>query len=160
MQQRTEHVLWGTSAVFIIVAIVASRGGTMARAAATPSSHPQTAVMMFDPDQFAMTAEQTTAHDLFRLARKPSSISFGTPDLPPTPPAPPATPFQSLTLKGILGGPPWQAIFAGVPNRGDNVVARVGDTLAGLRVTRIRHDGVVLKGRDTLLTLTFTRTWQ
>lgn len=159
MQQHTERMLWAISGILIIVTIVASRRSTTAQVAVPPPAQ-YANVMMFDPEQFAATAEQTAAHDLFRLARKPSDVPFGTPDPPPVPPTPPARPFQSLTLKGILGGPPWQAIFSGVPNHGGNVVARVGDTLTGLRVVRVRRDAVILRGRDTLLTLTLTRAWQ
>lgn len=160
MRRRTERLLWGAAVFFIVIAIVMVRGGADIRAASAPVQSREAGVMMFDPTRFETLAEQTASRDPFRLERKPSDVSFGTPDPPPTPPTPPATPFQSLVLKGITGGPPWMAIFAGVPNRSDNVVARVGDTLAGLRVTRVRRDGVVLRGRDTLLTLTLTRTWQ
>jgi len=160
MYQRTERTLWVGAIMLVIAAVIMSRRHTITQASTAQTRVPHTAVMMFDPDQFSTTAERTMARDPFRVERKPSDVSFGTPDPAPAPLAPPARPFQSLVLKGIIGGPPWQAIFAGIPNRGDNAVAHVGDTLAGLRVIRIRRDGAVLRGRDTLLTLPLTRTWQ
>jgi hypothetical protein len=160
MQQRTERLCWGLSALCLLGAVLLSRDGATVRATARSGDGRLNAVLMFDPDQLADTAAHTVAHDPFRVARTPSDVSFGTPDLPATPPVPPATTFQALALKGVLGGPPWQAVFTGVPNRDANVVARVGDTLAGLRLIRVHRDAVVLRGRDTLVTLTLIRTWQ
>lgn len=162
MRRRTVNLLWGTSVILAACALALVRGGTAVRAAAAAPPRGPATVMMFDEDAFATLASHVVEQDPFRLDRKPAAVPFGTPDVPVPPPGAIVRPFQSLALKGIVGGPPWQAILAGVPNRQGNVVARVGDTLAGVRVVRVRADGVVLKGTgmDTLITLTFNRTWQ
>jgi hypothetical protein len=116
--------------------------------------------MMFDGGHFDSLTQNIVDYDPFRVDHRPAAVAFGEPAPSVTPAAPAPSPLRTLALRGVVGGPPWQAVLAGVPNRNGNVVVREGDTLAGLRVVRTRRGSVVLQGRDTVLTLTLTQTWQ
>lgn len=67
---------------------------------------------------------------------------------------PTAVPMRpTITLRGLLGGPPWIAVVQGLPGIPGPVVLRSGDTLAGFSIVRAGRDSVVLSGNGTSLTL-------
>jgi len=67
--------------------------------------------------------------------------------------APAAAASPPLTLKAIVGGPPWQAVLAGMPGEAETMVA-IGSDVRGLRVLSITRDAVVLRDGDSTVTLT------
>jgi hypothetical protein len=136
----------------------------------TRSSPPAAAWSLSEPttvsdDSLAAAADLVAERDPFRLTHRPASADFrvevtsGQPAylMPPTAPRPP------LVLKGIVGGPPWQAYLDGVPGREGGVLVARGDTLstpAGpLRIRAIGRDTVVVQAADTTWRLTVKRTW-
>jgi hypothetical protein len=64
-----------------------------------------------------------------------------------------AATLPPLSLRAIVGGPPWQAVLAGVPGEPETMVA-IGSDVRGLRVQSITRDEVVLRGGDSTWTLT------
>ena len=72
-------------------------------------------------------------------------------------PAPPASSGTQPVLRGILGGPPWSAIIAGLPALPGAVVMRPGDTVAGFTVVRMARDTVVLRGGGRSWFVTWAR---
>lgn len=60
----------------------------------------------------------------------------------------------TLVLRGVLGGPPWDAIIDGVPGHAGSVVLRTGQRFGELEVRAFRHDTVFIRGMDTTWTLT------
>lgn len=97
-------------------------------------------------------ADSIIASDPFRLDRKPSAIPFGSQPLPPSPL--PVRSRPQLVLGGIVGGPPWRALLAGVPGRDGSVVLSAGDTVGGLRVRSVGPREVVVASADTVWKLT------
>jgi hypothetical protein len=75
-------------------------------------------------------------------------------DARPTPPVP-SGPMP--VLQGVLGGPPWSAIVAGLPSMPSPVVLRPGDTVAGFIVGRMTRDTVVLRGAGRTYFITWAR---
>ncbi|MBY0492073.1 MAG: hypothetical protein K2R93_19685 [Gemmatimonadaceae bacterium] len=73
----------------------------------------------------------------------------------PTPDSP-----RSLTLRGVLGGPPWLAIVAGIPGRTESRVVAEGDTVGGGRVLSVRANEVRIRRADRVDTLRFTSDWR
>lgn len=71
--------------------------------------------------------------------------------------APPKPPKPMLSLRGILGGPPWDALIEGVPGHEGAVVLRVGQRSGDIIVRAIRRDTVFLQGMDTTWKLTLRR---
>lgn len=68
--------------------------------------------------------------------------------LPPLPPRP------EPVLQGVVGGPPWQAIVAGIPGREGGVVVVPGDTVGGMKVRSVGRESAVLVAKDTTYSLT------
>lgn len=64
-----------------------------------------------------------------------------------------------LVLRGVLGGPPWDALIDGIPGRDGAVVLRVGQTVAGVTIRAIRRDTVFARAFDTTWALTLGRSW-
>jgi hypothetical protein len=62
-------------------------------------------------------------------------------------------------LRGIVGGPPWDAMIDGIPGRQGSVLVRRGDTLGGLTVSAINRDTVTIHGSDTTWRLFIKRSW-
>ena len=96
------------------------------------------------------------AENLFRPERasaKDADVANGTAGTPPVarPPKP------SLVLRGVLGGPPWDAIIDGVPGHAGSVVLRTGQQSGELQMRAFRHDTVFIRGMDTTWTLTLHR---
>lgn len=96
----------------------------------------------------------------FRADRRRAGVAYdgntaGEPDTPPTPRAPRPT----LALSGIVWGPEPAALIEGVPGTEGSTVLRRGDTLAGLKVTRLDSGRVVIRGMDTTWSLTVRNPW-
>jgi len=99
------------------------------------------------------------ARDPFRVTRRSSPVTYDPVRMaqPPVPPAPKPT----LALVGIVwgAGEP-TALVEGLPGVEGPRPLRPGDTVAGLRVTAIRADRVVITGLDTTWTLMVREPWR
>jgi hypothetical protein len=95
-----------------------------------------------------------TDDDLFRAERsapdESAVVAVGQP-MPVRPPKP------ALSLRGILGGPPWDALIEGLPGHEGAVVLRAGQRISDITVRAIRRDTVFLQGMDTTWKLTLRR---
>lgn len=87
------------------------------------------------------------ARDPFRIARVPASVPFGY--SPPASSEQASRPHPAITLRGIVGGPPWQAILDGLPGQAAGTVVGQGFSTDSLLVKRITRDSVVIVGPDT-----------
>jgi hypothetical protein len=73
--------------------------------------------------------------------------------------APPAE-RPPLTLSGIVWGAEPAALVEGMPGTEGSTVLRRGESVSGIRVTRIERTRVVLVGRDTVWTLEVREPWK
>ncbi len=105
-------------------------------------------------------AATLVARDPFRVGRRPASLAYDPLRLL-QPPAPPP-PRPVLVLVGVVwdGGRDPTALIEGFPGVEGPRSVRPGDTLAGLRVTRITVNHVVVVGLDTTWTLTVREPWR
>ncbi len=105
-------------------------------------------------------AASLVARDPFRPARRPALLAYEPLRLL-QPPAPPR-PKPVLVLVGVVldGGRDPTALIEGFPGIDGPRSVRPGDTLAGLRVTRIGANRVVVVGLDTTWTLTLREPWR
>lgn len=67
---------------------------------------------------------------------------------------PPAQPTFALTLKAVVGGPPWLAVVTGLPGTEGERVIRPGDRFDELLVGAIGHDVVLFSTADSSWRLT------
>jgi hypothetical protein len=106
------------------------------------------------------TARAIVAGNPFRIDRIPAPVAFmpNTGALKPVATAV-VVPRPVLLLRGIVG-PPWQALLEGVPGKQGAIVVRPGDRFGELRIERIRHDTVVVRGADTTWRLAVARVWR
>lgn len=88
----------------------------------------------------------------FRPDGRPSRVAYD-PVRSEAPQLNDGMPRPALVLTGLVGGARPLAVVAGVPGRDGPVVLGVGDTTAGLRVTRIKEGRVTMTGMDTTWTL-------
>ena len=104
---------------------------------------------------------EIAAADPFRVVRHASPVAYR-PELegvaPPSPPPKPPHPILSLT--GILGGPPWDALVDGIPGHEGSLLVHTGQTIGALRVRSITRDTVIVTGEDTTWRLALKRSWQ
>lgn len=63
----------------------------------------------------------------------------------------------NMTLKAIVGGPPWQAVVDGLPGQPPGTVVRVGAAFDRVIARAVTRDSVVLQGPDTTWVLSFRR---
>src|SRR5262249_2886751 len=98
----------------------------------------------------ATELDATVEHDPFRLERHASPIAYR-PELEgvPPPPPPPKQPHPVLSVSGILGGPPWDALVDGVPGHDASTLVHQGDVLGTLKVKSVTRDSVIITGEDT-----------
>jgi hypothetical protein len=154
-----ERLLWSGAVALGVVAVIGWRGAVPELAYASPASaRLPRVVTLVDTDALAHAATVATDADLFRFARHPSPVEYD-PELEGAPPPPLRPPKPVLQVTGIVGGPPWEAVLEGVPNRDGSVLVHSGDTLSGLRVRAVRRDTVIIQGMDTTWTLTVRRAW-
>jgi hypothetical protein len=96
------------------------------------------------------------SNDPFRLSNTPSSVRYSpgseSVGLSATAPFRP-----NLTLKAIVGGPPWQAIVDGIPGQPQGTLIRVGNAFDKLVARAVTRDSVVIQGPDTTWVLSFRR---
>jgi hypothetical protein len=126
------------------------------RAAATAAPE----VPRTDTALLAAAAKNLRAHDPFRLERKPAGVRYNPWETASTaaPVAAPARP--GLSLVGLVGGPPWNALVEGIPGHEPGVLLQLGDSAGGIRFVRLAGDTVLLAGFDTTWALTSRRAWQ
>ncbi|MGH7719209.1 MAG: hypothetical protein ACREON_10235, partial [Gemmatimonadaceae bacterium] len=64
----------------------------------------------FNRESLAIAGNAVVESNPFRLDRRPAQVPYD-PELEGAPPAPPppVPPKPSLSLAGIVGGPPWEA---------------------------------------------------
>lgn len=105
--------------------------------------------------------EFTVSNDPFRLANAPAAVRYdpnkeniangsivavAPPPLRPT-----------LTLKAIVGGPPWQAIVDGIPGQPQSTLVRAGSAFDKLVARSVTRDNVIIQGPDTTWVLGFRK---
>jgi len=100
--------------------------------------------------------ERIVSNDPFRLSNSPSSIRYSpSSDNVGFSASGPLRP--NLTLKAIVGGPPWQAIVDGIPGQQQGTLVRAGSAFDKLIARAVTRDSVVIQGPDTTWVLSFRR---
>jgi hypothetical protein len=149
--RRVEQSLWiVTSLVAIAGALVLGHQG--AAAALPPIRETQRRATGSPARLTRDTRDQLQAilaGDLFRRERQQPDSAASAPATQLATPRPPAPPKPNLTLRGLVGGPPWDAILEGLPGHEGSYVVRAGDSVGGLRIRSVRRDGVTIRGMDT-----------
>ncbi len=97
---------------------------------------------------------------VFRADRRPPLVGYDPEQglVPESAIVPPA-PKPQLAVSGIVWGDQPAAVVEGVPGQDGSVVLRRGETVAGLRVSDIVGDRVVIRGMDTTWRLTVRMPW-
>lgn len=95
--------------------------------------------------------------DPFRLSNSPPDVHFepGSELSPIGGRAAPPPVRPAFVLKGIIGGPPWQAMIDGIPGQPSGTIAAAGAKYNTLTVRTVTRDSVVIQGLDTAWVLTF-----
>jgi hypothetical protein len=161
MNTRTvERFLWSGAAVLLAVALLGAIREGRTRIADQGSGLPTAAPLVPPSAPPVQVLDATVDHDPFRLERHASPIAYK-PELegvaPPPPPQRP--PHPTLTVSGILGGPPWDALLEGVPGHDGSMLVHPGDVIGTLKIRSVSRDTVVVTGDDTTWHLALKRTW-
>lgn len=102
--------------------------------------------------------DMTVSNDPFRLASAPASVAYDPAiDVPAgaAPLRPVALPLRPMmVVRGIMGGPPWQAIMDGIPGQPVGAIVRSGMTFDRLSVRSVGRDTVIMQAPDTTWKLT------
>ena len=132
--------------------LIASVDSAAIQAGAQPDIHP-------DGRQLRDAADLIASNDPFRLTNTPALVRYDPKAEGAVPTtsvaAPPIRP--AMTLKAIVGGPPWQAIVDGLPGQPAGTVVRAGNAFDKLVARAVTRDSVVIQGPDTTWVLTFRR---
>ena len=132
--------------------LIASVDSAAIQVRANPGIHPE-------ERRLRDAADVIVSSDPFRLTNTPALVRYD-----PTAEgavatssvaAPPIRPV--MTLKAIVGGPPWQAIVDGLPGQPPGTVVRTGDAFDKLVARAVTRDSVVIRGPDTTWVLSFRR---
>jgi len=114
-------------------------------------------------EEDSLEALESTVADgnVFRLARRPAAVAFALRDGRPmmSAPPPPPVPKVALTLKAIIGGPPWEGVIEGFPGHDGATVVRSGDKIDRFDVRTIDRDIVVIQSPDSTYRLSLKRQW-
>jgi hypothetical protein len=162
MRRMAERGLWilATCVAVRAVAVGDASGPTPIHHRITQEPDVRTPTTSSSEEQRMELTDSIIDHNLFRLAREPSSVPFeSSATMSPSPLAPPAQ-RPPLVLAGIVGGPPWEALLEGIPGREGSVVARTGEEIAGFVLVRVDRRGVTLRGHDTTMVLAVRRAGQ
>lgn len=131
-----------------------------AGSAGTTAARPQP----MSEDSLESLGSQVVDGDVFRIARHGSSVAYdgrarGASLAAPLPMSAPLPPKSVLTLKAIIGGPPWQGVIDGFPGHPEGTLVTLGDKIERFTVKGIGRDTVVIQAPDTLYRLTLKRDW-
>ncbi|MFL5605605.1 MAG: hypothetical protein ACJ8AD_04095 [Gemmatimonadaceae bacterium] len=155
-----ERVLWGAAVAGIMTGIVGLRRPVAVTHDVTRATIAIPAVVRPDSDALEEALGVIFEANVFRPDRKAVDVTEVVPTPQPgAPQPPPKPPKPTLLLRGLLGGPPWDALVDGVPGHEGAMVLRAGQTTAGLTLKAIRHDTVFIKGLDTTWKLILRRGW-
>ena len=109
----------------------------------------------YDEDSLDIAFESVVHENPFRLSRMPSDIPYspGAVAVPQTAQrfAPP------LVLRGIVGGPPWQAVIDGIPGSPAGTVVTSGSVFDKLTIRSVTRDSVFVQTADTAWYLTLVK---
>jgi hypothetical protein len=103
--------------------------------------------------------DDLVSNDPFRLSNTPADVRFD-PSVEAAAgvvTAPTLRVRPVMTLKAIVGGPPWQAIVDGIPGQPAGAVLRQGNAAGIFSIRRVTRDSVVIQGPDTIWVLGFGR---
>lgn len=145
-----EATLWSVVAGAGSLGVSSYRATARAIPASAAMSLPASiSIPRMDAIFLAAAADDVVDGNLFRPERAPADTgsSVGGNSLPSKPSS--GQPKPHLELHGVLGGPPWEAILAGIPGRPNGIVVSTGEAIAGLRIRSIRHDAIIVTGADT-----------
>jgi hypothetical protein len=158
-RRRIERGLWLVAAAATSVSIVALRAGDTDVSDVTIPVLPT--AMLALPRATVDSLEQAVGdigkRNLFRPERAMADVR-SVPTVVGAP-MPAISTRPRLLLRGVLGGPPWDALVEGIPGHEGAVVMRAGQTLAGITIRAIHRDTVFVRGLDTTWTLTLGRSW-
>ena len=126
---------------------------------ASRTAAPIPSVVLLSADSLGRLSADVEEGDVFRLARQPGPAQL---DTRPSaqqgqagiPSAAIVSPRIPLTLKAIVGGPPWQGVVEGFPGRESAVFLRTGDKVDRFTVRSVGRDTVVIQSPDSLYRLT------
>ena len=152
-----ESTLLGMAAVMLVIAALRWQQSTPLEAATAPSTVARVHAPPIAESLLIEAEELTIANDPFRLSNTPPDVRFDSRDDAPAGARVVAfvAPRPSLALKGIIGGPPWQAVIDGVPGQPPGVVVREGERFDKLVVRAVTRDSVIIQGPDTSWVLHF-----
>lgn len=102
-----------------------------------------------DRAQFALMERGALEHAPFRLAAERATVRFGAVQQAPATFRESDRTRYSLDVHAIVGGPPWQAVVAGLPGVDGPTVVRTGDAYLPLMIRSISADRVIIQGPDT-----------
>ena len=108
-------------------------------------------------DSLASAEASIASNDPFRVANSPSAVRYdpAREGVQSNGSAPLVLVRPSFVLRAIVGGPPWQAVIDGIPGQPAGTIVRTGTTFDKLTVGPITRDSVIIKGLDTVWTLSF-----
>jgi hypothetical protein len=155
---RLEIVLAVATLSFSAIAVMrwrAARVETSVASAPRPASVATLATI--DAGSLAQSASAARDHDPFRLSRVPAEIAFVPRSVAAAAPAAAPSFRGPLHLRGIVGGPPWQAIVDGLPGQPPGTVVSAGKTFDKIVVRSITRDTVVIQAPDTVWRLTLNK---
>ena len=150
-RQALELTLIGMGAVMAVIAAARWQQSTPLGTATPPrmvSSAPERPVA---ESLLAEAEELAVANDPFRLSNAPPEVPFDPHEEAVVGGRVVAAVSvrPSFSLKGIMGGPPWQAVVDGLPGQPPGVVVREGERFDKLVVRSVTRDSVIIQGPDT-----------
>jgi hypothetical protein len=161
--RSAERGLWVGAMLALVTGIVqAQLGARRALTAGRPTLLPAitAAPARATADSLESAVEVIANLNLFRPERTSAEEhTSAQPTMATAMPQPPSA-KPRLVLRGVLGGPPWDAIIEGIPGREGSAVLRAGQSLGGVTVRAVRQDTAWARGFDTTWTLILGRSWQ
>jgi hypothetical protein len=154
-----ERALWISAVAGVMTGIVALRRPVTIAHDATRGPIAVPSIARPDSDALEEALGVIYEANVFRPDRKGVDLTELAPATQGGVPQPSKPPKPVLVLRGLLGGPPWDALVEGVPGREGAMVLRAGQTTEGLTLKAIRHDTVFIKGMDTTWKLILRRGW-